>query len=71
MMGIIVLVSCSKDQEISSLTVSYLFNESDQGWTGDFADYPETDSIAYALVVKRDTIPTGTSTDSNTRGLLV
>lgn len=54
--GITILVSCSKDQEVSSLTVSYLFNESDQGWTGDFADYPEGDSITYGLLFKHDTI---------------
>lgn len=69
--GIIALVSCSKDQEISVLSVSYLFNESDQDWTGDFADYPEGDSITYQLVIKHDTIPTGTNVESKTRGLLV
>src|SRR5688572_24677611 len=70
-MGIIMLVSCSKEQEVSVISISYLFNESDQGWTGDFADYPEGDSIAYALVVKHDAIPTGTSANSTTNGLLV
>lgn len=70
-MGIITLVSCSKDQEISSITVSYLFNESDQGWAGDFADYPEGDSITYELVTKHDTIPTGTNVSSTTDGLLI
>jgi hypothetical protein len=70
-MGIIALVSCSTDQEISVISMSYLFNESDQGWTGDFADYPEGDSITFQLVIKHDTIPTGTSVNSTASGLLV
>lgn len=66
---VLTVVSCSKEQEISSLSISYLFNEGDQGWAGDFADYPEGDSIAYELIFKLDTIPTGTSTPSTTNGL--
>ncbi len=53
---ILLLMSCSQDQEISTLSISYLFNESEAGWTGDFADYPEGDSIAYGLLFKHDTI---------------
>src|SRR5688572_12972569 len=62
------LGACSlPEQEIRVFSVSYIFNNSEEGWVGDFADYPEGDSIAYELLVKRDTIPG----DSTKKGLLI
>lgn len=64
--------SCNQpDQEVNVFSISYFFNDSDEGWTGDFADYPVGDSIAYELVIKHDTIPTGTSANLTTKGMLV
>lgn len=66
------LLSCSQpEQGISVFSISYFFNDSDEGWTGDFADYPEGDSITYQLLLKYDTIPSGTSVNSTTNGLLI
>jgi hypothetical protein len=65
------MIACFEEQEATVFSYSYSFKIDDQGWTGDFADYPEGDSISYELVIKRDTIPTGTSTNSTTSGLLV
>lgn len=69
MVGLIVLLgACSlPDQEITVFSVSYFFNDSDEGWTGDFADYPEGDSVAYELIFKRDTIPG----DTTKKGMLI
>ncbi len=65
-------VSCNQpEQEVKVFLISYFFNDSEEGWTGDFADYPEGDSITYQLVIMHDTIPSGTSVNSTTKGLLV
>ncbi len=67
--GLMVFMSACTlpDQEITVFSISYFFNDSDEGWTGDFADYPEGDSVAYELLFKRDTIPG----DTTKKGLLV
>lgn len=79
--GIIVLMgllfSCSPgDQEVAVFSMTYDFTAkeltaSNQGWLGDFADYPEGDSIEYELLFKHDTIPSGTSVKSTKYGLLI
>lgn len=70
MMGL--LGSCAPaDQEVAVFSLSYDFSLSDAGWKGDFADYPEGDSITYELVVKHDTIPTGTSVESTKKALMI
>jgi hypothetical protein len=69
--GLLLLIACSEEQVISVFTFSSVFNTSVDGWVGDFADYPESDSIAYELIVKHDTIPTGTSVNSTAKGMLV
>lgn len=53
------------DREITVFSISYSFYDSDEGWTGDFADYPEGDSIHYELLFKYDSLPKNLSlTDS-------
>ena len=49
--------ACSSEQEITVFSVSYVFGNTDEGWTGDFADYPENDSITYELSYKHDLLP--------------
>jgi hypothetical protein len=71
------LSSCTQpEQEVAVFSISYDFtakvlSDFNQGWSGDFADYPEGDSIAYDLLFKHDTIPTGTSVESTKFGLLI
>jgi hypothetical protein len=65
---VVFLGACSMpEQEITVFSVSYFFDNSYEGWTGDFADYPEGDSVAYELLVTRDTIPG----DTTKKGLLI
>lgn len=55
---LVLLVGCdSSDHEITVFTVSIPFSDTDQGWTGDFADYPENDSVTYELYVRHDLLP--------------
>lgn len=64
------LSSCSyPDQEITVFSISFPFNVSDQEWTGDFADYPEADSVTYGLYFHRDLLPTNLNSNDTTRGL--
>lgn len=68
----VVFLSCSTDQEITVFSITYDLSKEEITWTGDFADYPEGDSIAYQLaIVSYDTIPTGTSTKSSKYALKV
>jgi hypothetical protein len=54
----ILFYSCTTPvQEISVFSISYEFKNSAMDWTGDFADYPEEDSLFYELVFKHDTLP--------------
>lgn len=61
--------SCQSEQEISVFSISYFFNDSDEGWTGDFADYPQGDSIAYELFFKHDTLPENLNANATIKGL--
>jgi len=66
------LESCNfPEQQISVFSITYDLSLLDTGWVGDFADYPEGDSIAYELMVKNDTVPTGTSVNSTKKALLI
>lgn len=62
--------SCSyPDQEFTVFSISYFFNTTDQEWTGDFADYPESDSVAYGLYLHHDLLPDNLNTTGDTHGL--
>jgi hypothetical protein len=67
------LVSCnlSSEQQISVFSFSFDFSTADQGWTGDFADYPEGDSIGYELLFKHDTLPTNLNQNKTKKALLI
>lgn len=65
----ILLSACSEEQETNVFYFSYLFKTEDQGWTGDFADYPEGDSIAYELFYLHDTLPTNLNSNATIKGL--
>ncbi|MFZ2906874.1 MAG: hypothetical protein WAZ98_11775 [Cyclobacteriaceae bacterium] len=69
--GLMIFIgACSfPEQEISVFSISYLFKDSDEGWTGDFADYPEGDSIAYELFYKHDTLPTNLNNNATLKAL--
>lgn len=47
---------------IRAQTFSYNFTTGYEGWTGDFSDYPVTDSIFYELEFTRTTLPAPLST---------
>ncbi|MBX2965063.1 MAG: hypothetical protein KF845_02875 [Cyclobacteriaceae bacterium] len=52
------LAGCSMSNDnIRVFSYSFEFSNSDGGWYGDFADYPEDDSVFYELKFKRDTVP--------------
>jgi hypothetical protein len=64
------LVSCNSDeQEIMVFSITYNFNTVDNGWAGDFADYPEGDSIASELFFKHDTLPTNLNSSATKKAL--
>lgn len=67
------LVSCnlSSDQRISVFSFSFDFSTADQGWVGDFADYPDGDSIGYELLFKHDTLPTNLNQNKTKSALLI
>lgn len=52
-------------------SLSYDFAQTDQGWTGDFADYPQGDSIAYELLFKHDTLPTNLNGGGTLKSLMI
>ena len=70
-LGLLVFLTRCNDgeQAITVFTISFPFNDSFQGWVGDFADYPETNSIAYELYVGHDLLPENLNTNGETRGL--
>jgi hypothetical protein len=68
--GVAVLAAgCTlSNDNITVFSYSYEFSNSEEGWDGDFADYPEDDSIFYQLKFKRDTVP---GTNGNRKGLML
>lgn len=53
-------LSCEKENHQSGekqKTLAYDFANGLDGWTGDFADYPVTDSLLYKLEFSRTTLP--------------
>jgi len=59
------------DQPIMVFSLTYDFSQSDQGWKGDFADYPEGDSLTYELFFKHDTLPTNLNANATKKALHV
>ncbi|MFN3839596.1 MAG: hypothetical protein ACK4RF_02720 [Cyclobacteriaceae bacterium] len=52
-------------------SLSYDFSNVNQGWTGDFADYPEGDSVAYELIFKHDTLPPNLNNKGTLKALML
>jgi len=69
----IIAVSCAPGEEDAPLvfSLSYDFSKVDHGWTGDFADYPEGDSIAFELVFKHDTLPPNLNNNGTRKALML
>lgn len=69
--GLLVFLSGCNDgeQEITVFTISFPFGDTAQGWTGDFADYPEADSVAYGLYFGHDLLPDNLNSTGSTFGL--
>jgi hypothetical protein len=63
------LMACEVGQDVAVFSISYDFTESDNGWTGDFADYPEGDSLNYKLFYKHDTLPTNLNAGATKKAL--
>ena len=57
--GFIGLASCNKDNDdpFYEGKIEFEFNTGTHGWTGDFADYPVTDSVFYELQYAHTTLP--------------
>ncbi len=54
---LLVLITGSLAHPVSAQTFSYDFTTGYDEWTGDFADYPVTDSVFYELEFGRETLP--------------
>jgi hypothetical protein len=65
--------SCSSDESAlpTVFSLSYDFAQADQGWAGDFADYPEGDSIAFELVFRHDTLPPNLNNNGTRKALML
>lgn len=73
------LVFCSgcdsPEQEVTVFSISFPFTEldpdegPDEGWKGDFADYPEADSVTYGLYFHHDLLPDNLNSNGETYGL--
>ncbi len=44
-------------EDIRVYSYSFEFSNAKEGWTGDFADYPEGDSILYGLEINHELLP--------------
>ncbi|MCK6616874.1 MAG: hypothetical protein L6Q51_04445 [Cyclobacteriaceae bacterium] len=68
-----VTLSCHPDdgEAPSVLSLSYDFAQADHGWTGDFADYPEGDSMTYELIFKYDTLPSNLNNNGTVKALMI
>jgi hypothetical protein len=57
-----------EEHDLLLITYQFDFSQSDYGWSGDFADYPVGDSIAYGLYFGYDPLP---SYLGDTKGLKI
>ncbi len=69
----IVSAACSlRDETYTTVFwISFPFSEDPMGWTGDFADYPDGDSVFYELMFKHDTLPLNLNATGNRKALLL
>ena len=62
-------VACELEQDITVFSISFDFTETDNGWTGDFSDYPKGDSLNFELFYKHDTLPTNLNANATKKAL--
>lgn len=68
----LLLGACSlPEQEITVFSLTYTFSDTDGGWTGDFADYPEGDSVSYGLIFEHGDLPDNLNPSATTKALYV
>ncbi len=60
---LLVIATLALPPVINAQSYSYNFTTGYEGWAGDFADYPITDSIFYELQFIRTTLPTPLNTN--------
>jgi hypothetical protein len=63
------LLACELEQDVTVFSISYDFSQTDNGWTGDFADYPAGDSLNFELFYKHDTLPTNLNLNATKKAL--
>jgi hypothetical protein len=63
------LMACELEQDVTVFSITYDFTQTDNGWTGDFADYPEGDSLNFKLFYKHDTLPTNLNANATRKAL--
>jgi hypothetical protein len=61
-MKVLLLVIFAFAGRSNAQTYSYDFTTGNEGWTGDFADYPVSDSVFYQLAFLRTTLPSPLNT---------
>ena len=67
--ALLVTTACELNSDnITVFSYSFDFSTADHGWDGDFADYPEGDSIFYELKFIYDTLP---KTNGNRKAFLL
>jgi len=67
----VLLGSCSAEQEVTVFSITYDFSKEANEWTGDFADYPEGDSVAYELLFKHDYLPDNLNSSGAKKALYI
>ena len=57
------LTACNFDEpDIATFAYNFDIAKSDAGWSGDFSDYPEGDSLLYGLAISYETLPDNLNT---------
>jgi hypothetical protein len=74
--GIFLILLCaacnlSSNDFYSVFSVAFNFSDDPMGWTGDFADYPQGDSVLYELLFKHDTLPENLNNTGNRKALVL
>ncbi len=55
-------IGCDTEENIRVFSFTFDFSLTDHGWSGDFSDYPEGDSVFYELEIMHELLPSNLST---------
>ena len=67
---LLLLFSCEKEQDSpQTLEFSFDFDQSTEGWSGDFADYPVGEEVFYELTFSHSVLPQPLNQDE--KGLML